>query len=257
MGLLRKLIEAPLRAAGVEPIPKWQLSSFTRTYVHAELLREIFADRQVDCVFDVGAFDGHFGRFLREAVGFGGWIFSFEPQPSSYEALAKCADSDTRWKVFHMALGDCSGELKMNVMKKPWFSSFLEPSARMPASMIARNAIEQTVRVPVERLSDRYVDLAREFGFERPFLKMDTQGYDLRVLEGAKAHIDLFVGLQSEVSVIPIYDGMPPWQLAIDKYTKAGFALSGMFAVSHDERQRAVEFDAVMVRAESASQPPA
>ena len=248
MGKLRTLLEAPLRAVGVEMIPTWKLSAFARDHVHADLLREIFEARQVDCVFDVGAFNGHFGRFLREAVGFRGLILSFEPQPTSFDALRASAERDDRWHAFPYALGAASGEFSMNVMNKPWFSSFLPPSTTTPHNMAGRNAVEATVQVRVERLSDRYDALAADHGFNRPFLKMDTQGFDLRVFQGAAARIDRFLGLQSEVSVIPIYDGMPSWQDAIAEYRKCGFELSGMYPVSHDGHQRVVEFDAVMVR---------
>jgi FkbM family methyltransferase len=252
-GLMRKLVERPLRALGVEAVPTWDLSAHAHGYVHAELLRELFAEKSIDCVFDVGAFIGDFGRFLRERVGFRGTILSFEPQPEPFRVLEHRSRHDPRWHVFPTGLGAQRGELVMNVMNKPLFSSFLAPIATMPRNMVERNTVVSTISVRIETVADRYDELSSVHRFTRPFLKMDTQGFDLQVLEGALPQIRRFRGLQSELSLIPIYVGMPDWNEALTAYQKAGFALSGFFPVSRDEQLRAVELDAVMVRNEPAT----
>jgi FkbM family methyltransferase len=247
-GLLRRLVERPLKAMGVFAIPAWAVSNHAHGYVHAELLRELFDSKAIDCVFDVGAFNGHFGNFLRKKVGFEGTILSFEPQPEPFKALEKASCEDGRWHAFPVALGAQSGEFEMNVMNRLWFSSFLAPSSATPRNMASRNTVESTVRVRVEKLADRFDALAATYGFARPFLKMDTQGFDLQVFRGALPRIDRFLGLQSEVSVIQIYVGMPDWKEALAEYERVGLALSGFFPVSSDGDLRAVELDVVMVR---------
>lgn len=246
--LLRRLLERPLRAVGVEGIPLWQLSSYSHDYVHAELLRDLFTVQAVDCVFDVGAFNGHFGRFLREKVGFKGTILSFEPQPAPFRVLEHWSRRDGRWHAFPFALGANAGEVEMHVMSKLWFSSMLAPSASTPKEMVNHNTPVGTIRARVERLADYYDVLAAAHGFARPFLKLDTQGFDLEVLQGALPRIAHFVGLQSELSIIPIYVGMPDWKTALAEYCKAGFDLTAFFPVSRDRQLRAIELDVVMVR---------
>ena len=248
MGLLRKLVEPPLRALGVEPIPHWELADFAHAYVHAQLLREVFDLKGIDCVFDVGAFTGHFGHFLRRKVGFEGTILSFEPQPGPFRELEEACRKDGHWHAFPVALGVRSGEFEMNVMNKPKFSSFLPPSTATTRSMASENTVESTIRARIERLADRYDNLAATHGFKRPFLKMDTQGLDLEVFQGAAPRLDRFLGLQSEISLIQIYVGMPTWLDALAEYRKAGFSLCGFFPVSSDNQLRAVELDAVLVR---------
>jgi FkbM family methyltransferase len=233
---------------GVEPIPVWDVSNHAHNYVHAELLRELFEAKAIDCVFDVGAFNGHFGNFLRKRVGFKGTILSFEPQPEPFRALEERSRRDAHWHAFPVALGEQPGEFEMNVMNTLWYSSFLTPSAATPRELVSRNTIESTVRVRVERLADRYDVLAASHEFTRPFLKMDTQGFDLQVLQGALPRIERFHGLQSEVAVIQLYAGMPDWVEALAAYQKAGFALCGFFPVCRDNQLRAVELDVVMVR---------
>jgi hypothetical protein len=55
--------------------------------------------------------------------------------------------------------------------------------------------------------------------------------------------------MQSEVSQVPLYDGMPHYTEQLATYEAAGFGLTGMFPVIMDHpTARVVEFDAVMVR---------
>lgn len=81
----------------------------------------------------------------------------------------------------------------------------------------------------------------------RVFLKMDTQGYDTAVFEGLGTALAHVVLLQSEVSLIPIYAGMPHWTESIATYEKNGFGVVGMFPVSRDS-SRVVEYDCLLVK---------
>ena len=91
--------------------------------------------------------------------------------------------------------------------------------------------------------------MAGEPGPQRLFLKLDTQGYDLEVLRGATATLSRVVALQSEISFVPIYAGMPSWRESIQRIGELGFAVTGIFAVSRDASLRLVEADCVFVRA--------
>ena len=57
------------------------------------------------------------------------------------------------------------------------------------------------------------------------------------------------VGLQSEVSLLPIYEQMPRMGEAIAEYEKGGFEISGLYLVTSEADGRVIEYDCVMVRA--------
>ena len=60
----------------------------------------------------------------------------------------------------------------------------------------------------------------------------------------------------SELSVVPIYEGMPHMTEAIEFYEACGFEISGLFPVTRDVRTgRIVELDCIMVRADSVRWP--
>lgn len=86
----------------------------------------------------------------------------------------------------------------------------------------------QKVSIETVRLDDIYTSLQQEYGFTRPFLKLDTQGHDLEVVKGGAASIARFVGLQSELAPSQLYAGAPDYHTALLYYRELGFRLSGL-----------------------------
>lgn len=106
--------------------------------------------------------------------------------------------------------------------------------------------------VCVARLDDVMNKHLTDLNEPRVFLKMDTQGYDLEVFAGLDSRRGNVCALQSEVSVIPIYEGMSDMKEAIANYEQAGFELAGLYPVTHDEKAaKVIEFDCIMVNARS------
>ena len=245
MSVGRKLLEWSLRKLEVEPIAFWRLGDFPL----AAHLQRLFEFKGVDCVVDVGAFDGHFGRFLRQEVKFGGVIISFEPQPDMYKKLEESAENDPNWIVFNYALGEAPGYVNMNVMVGAPLTSIRRPYSKLPSNIAHRNVVTHELNVELKRLDSVFPKLSADMNVQTPFLKMDTQGYDIEVFRGASGCLADFVAMQSEVSVIPLYENTPSWIEALDAYKRAGFELSGLFPVSFDEQMRVIEFDAVLIRA--------
>lgn len=194
----------------------------------------------IDVVLDVGANKGFYAKHLR-MLGYTGRILSFEPDPGTFQHLSAMAKGDDQWKVFNLALGDAPGELDFNVVKtgeETVLSSLLTPLGSHEMTVI---------KVKVETVAD----VLRAEGISdsaRIFLKMDTQGYDLKVFDGAK-NLPAIRLLQSEVSIAPLYDGMPHYTESLLRYEQAGFALLDMFVVNRTEIGGILEYDALMVRA--------
>ena len=209
-------------------------------------LRALFASRGVDAAIDVGANRGQYYRFLRHQLGFRGSVLSIEPIPQLAAALADQAKFDRQWQVRQCALGASGGSATLNVMARPVFSSLRMPDHSASSQFAGKNVVARTVAVDVRRLDDIMSDAGIEG--ERLYLKLDTQGYDLEVLKGAAATLSRAVALQSEVSFVPLYHGMPTWQESIEFIASLGFSVSGLFTVSRDASMRLLEADCVFVR---------
>ena len=221
----------------------------------AQLLKQY----RVNCVLDVGANTGQFGRALRRA-GYHGRIVSFEPLREPYGELLRLASSDPDWLTYRLALGSAPGEREMMVTSASELSSFLPPNEYAPQlwSMDAESRFDEmkqpvgTERVEVRRLDSLLDEVTTGLPEPRALLKMDTQGYDLEVFAGLGERTEHVVALQSELSVVPIYEGMPHITESLRVYESRGFEIAGFFPVTRDrETLRVVEYDCTMVRPET------
>lgn len=240
---IKRSIEKFASMTGFVFIPDWRAS----TLDGERHLKRLLSYLDVDCVFDVGANTGGFARMLRDRCNYRGLIISFEPNPPVFEQLSLAARSDALWHVESLALGAQTGSARFHAYS---FSELGSLRSLKSSPYAPKKSDEKSVEVPVERL-DIYLKHARErWGFQRPFLKMDTQGFDLEVAKGAGASLGEFVGLQSEVAFQTIYENAPDYRMAIDTYESAGFQLSRLVPIHEIHFPALVEMDAIMVRSD-------
>ena len=88
-------------------------------------LKHFLDYKEIDCVIDIGANDGQFGKNLRK-IGYKGQIISFEPIVSAYIDLEDTSKKDKKWKVFNFALGENIEETEINISQNSLSSSILD-----------------------------------------------------------------------------------------------------------------------------------
>ena len=203
----------------------------------------------IDQVIDVGANEGQYARGLR-ACGYEGRLVSFEPVRTAYDVAAKYAAADPLWNIENIALGSASGSLTINIAANDAQSSSLLP-------MLARHEVAaphatyiDTQTVQIRRLDD--VLPAAYLGSTRAFLKIDTQGFEREVLAGAP---DLLagpvVGLQIELTLVPLYEGGPLYLDIINLLLNEGFRLAQVIPGFSDPKTgEMLQFDGVFIRQE-------
>ena len=221
---------------------------FTRkTYkvlFNRHLINLLRANR-IDTVLDVGANRGQFGSLIRK-LGFNGVILSFEPLADTFNLLEKRSKHDANWHVYNFALGDTQGSLDLNVLHGRGLSSFLEPSAYCKNFLQKKSSIDESLSVDIKTLDAIFADLPCD-DTSRIHLKMDTQGYDLRVFAGASETLKAVQTMQAELSIHALYEGMPNYLTALSAYAEAGFFPSGWFPILRD-KVSLIECDVLMTR---------
>lgn len=237
-------LEKLTQKLGVVLVPDWRAPQIDEERHMRRLLK--FLD--IDCVFDVGANIGQYGCKLRRYFGYDGRILSFEPNPTAFAKLQVAASADPLWDVFPLALGREKGTAEFHAYEKSELGSLLnldKNAKHAPTSMAATS-----INVQIETLAELLPLLKAKLAFERPFLKIDTQGFDLEVAIGAGDLLTDFLGIQSEVSFLPIYDGAPDFNHTVDYYKVAGFRLSRLIPIHDIHFPDLVEMDAILVRAD-------
>jgi FkbM family methyltransferase len=211
-------------------------------------LRRLLAHLNVDCVFDVGANTGQYAEMLRRHAGYEGRIISFEPLPEAAAAVRRKAKRDPLWTVEEIALADTAGTRAFNVMASSEFSSLSEPKSDDVGRLAHLNRPVRRIMVDAETLATALPRLQAQYGFTRPFLKMDTQGLDLAVLRGAGDVLSRFVGFQSELSVRRIYQQATDFRDALTFYQSLGFDISAFVPNNGGHFPALIEIDCIMVR---------
>lgn len=203
---------------------------------------------KVDCVLDVGANDGGYGKFLRSA-GYHGHIVSFEPLSSAHTKLVKSSRSDTLWEIATpMALGAIESELEINVAGNSTSSSLLSmlPS-HIESAPYSKYIAKETIKV--HRLDGLEIPTIKSAN--RIFLKIDTQGYEMPVLLGAKGLLNKVIGIQLEMSVLPLYEGQALFQELLTWLDEAGFEMWGIIpGFMNPVTGRMLQFDGIFFRSE-------
>lgn len=176
----------------------------------------------INVVVDVGANEGQFGESLRES-GYSGRIISFEPLTSAYGKLKKISNKDSDWLVYpRCAVGDRRGEIELNVSTNSVSSSILPmlDSHKNAAPESTYMGKDKCDLITLDSVSTSYIDREKSI-----LLKVDTQGYEWQVLDGAEDLIDGCRGVLIEMSLIPLYDGQRLWQDIICRLEGKGFTL--------------------------------
>lgn len=226
------------------------LTGRVHQYPEILALRRFLSEMAVDAVIDVGANEGQYARMLRADVGFGGHIFSFEPNPDIFARLQARARGDARWHVTNMALSDFDGTAPFHIMAAHQFSSIAKPAAELDPVFVDRNKVERVIDMTCRRLDGMIDDLLGPHGLSRPFLKMDTQGHDRSVCDGAGDALTRMLGVQSELAVCPLYDGASDYRAMIAYLEQRGFVPNAFFANNKGHFPRLVEMDGIFIRAD-------
>ncbi|MFE9402330.1 FkbM family methyltransferase [Streptomyces sp. NPDC006530] len=168
-----------------------------------ELVR-LLGRYEIDLVLDVGAHRGDFAAELREA-GYRGRIVSFEPLREPRAELRHRAALDDTWSVLPYALGDHSGRATLNISGDCGPASSLLPMLPRHRAAAPRTAYTGDVIVEVRRLDEVWEQVTAPG--ERIFVKLDVQGYEAQVLDGAGQFADEICGVAIGAPLVPLFEG--------------------------------------------------
>lgn len=237
---MKKTIRKIARSVGIE-ITRYRPSNS----VVAQLAKALeVADTNV--VFDIGANEGQFASEIRE-YGFNGKIVSFEPLTSAYKKLITLASPDPNWEVYdQLAIGDQDGEIEIHISGNSVSSSVL-PMLESHSSAAVGSAYIDSERVPIARLDS----VAKQYMTSESnlFIKIDTQGFEWQVLDGAHETLQQARGVLCELSLIPLYDGQRLWRDIVDRLDVEGFMLWALQKGFTDPRTgQSLQMDGIFLR---------
>jgi FkbM family methyltransferase len=186
----------------------------------SDLLVGLLNKNNINLVLDVGANAGQFAQSIR-TNGYDKNIVSFEPLLEVYNNLLKISKNDNRWKVYkRCALGDRNEKSSINVSAYEQSSSILSMTSLH--SKIKKNSeYVSKQEINIYKLDSIFNEICSSK--DKIFLKVDTQGYEDKIIDGAKKSLSQIKGILLEASLVELYKGTTLWLDLILKIQKLGF----------------------------------
>jgi FkbM family methyltransferase len=204
----------------------------------------ILLSNKINLVLDVGGNTGQYGHLLRRS-GYQGRLVSFEPESEAFRHLENAASRDARWDCLCVALGRANGSARLRIGDSSVTSSLLPLEPHL-ADLAGWSRIgEETVTVStIDSLSDALMSAG-----EHVFLKVDTEGFELQVLEGATATLPRIRGVEVELHLVPHFRGQPDYREVIGYLEEGGLHLASLDCGWADPSTGQVHYlDAIFIR---------
>lgn len=184
------------------------------------------AGRQQPLIFDVGA---NVGETIRDLLAQcpTAKVIGFEPSPKTSEKLSAAFASNRQVRVERRALGDVPGTLPFAVTRAHSVNDSLLTMADEP----------DAPRIDVQ--VDTIDGFCQREGLQRiDYMKVDTQGYDLRVLMGAKHMLETraIKAVSVEAMFQAMYVGQPTLTDLLRFAADVGYQPFGFYNNSYAER---------------------
>lgn len=200
----------------------------------------------VSLVADVGANVGDFVLSLRHH-GYEGRIVSFEPSSRAFAELQDRAKDDSLWEAVNVAIGSEDSRATLNVSQNSVSSSLhdMHPNHLAAAPTSAYVATEEVLLRRVDTVLREHI-----MEGDGIFLKVDVQGHEADVLEGAKGVLDQVLIAQLEIMLDELYIGQAAMSELISFMAGLGFEVVSLRdAFHHHVTRRLLAVDALFVRA--------
>ncbi|WP_430013158.1 FkbM family methyltransferase [Microcystis ichthyoblabe FBCC-A1114] len=218
--MIKKTIKKLSRSLGID------LKRYNIQTSEAAKMQRLLAYHNIDLVFDVGSNIGQYAKLLRE-LGYSGRIVSFEPLSSAYSQLKAVSEKDPLWEIApQAAIGNQEGEIIINIAGNSYSSSAL-PMLDAHLESAPESAYSGSETVKLSRLDTIAKDYIKS-ETKSIFLKIDVQGLEKQVLEGATAILPLVKGIKLELSLVPLYESQVLFKEMIHIVEKLGYELYGI-----------------------------
>lgn len=201
------------------------------------------AQIQPTTIFDVGANRGQFGLAAAQVYP-QAEIHCYEPLPQPYKELVKAFRSNPRVHCHPLALANRKGKDRIRVASQDQSSSLLpmHDNHRRAYPHIQEG---ESIEISLNTLEDE-IQRIRPVG--PVLLKIDTQGYEWPVIQGAGAAISKVQWLLLETSTRPMYEGEVLFQELCQRLGGLGFRFLFPAEIHRNLAGAPDQFDAVFAR---------
>jgi FkbM family methyltransferase len=211
-------------------------------------MQQMLRSYNIETVLDIGANSGQFAEHIKNDLRYENRIISFEPLSSAFASLKAKAEKDPYWDVLNIALGDVEGESEINIAGNSCSSSLLD---MLPSHLKSAPSSQYKGRetIKVKTLDSIFDSLDVKTG--EIYMKIDTQGFESKVLKGAEQTLHKINTVQMEMSLVPLYEGELLFNDLYSFMENKGYSLVGMLpGFSGESSGQLLQVDGIFHRLE-------
>ena len=240
MNLIKRSVKKAFYAAGFDIVRDGNTRNVTYSILGLTHL-------PIRTIIDVGANCGQFAQHISS------WfpqarIYSFEPQPEPFKELSVWAEKQKgRVVPFHLALGAQEGELDMVCnIEDPTSSSFLKSTKTLEdcRPQMKKKAVAKTRMTTLDKWA-RDPSLTLEPGI---LIKLDTEGYDNRVIKGGQELFKAAKACNVEISLDKFFEEQADFREITDMLYDLGFRYAGNLHQIYAPDGHVTVIDAIFVK---------
>lgn len=233
MKLVKQVTRNLVRHLGYDIVPYKRVNSAANPSRFAGRRNRWLEDLSITLLLDVGANVGQYAQEVWQH-GYKNRMVSFEPLSAAFAKLQRSAKGNTQWQCLPLALGEADETREIHIAGNSGESSSLLPMRErhvhaMPVSAYVGNETIQIARLDSLRSRLSSPD-------DAIWLKIDVQGYEHKVLDGASDLLAQVKAIEMELSLVPLYDDSPLLCESIAYLAGMGFQLIGVEDVFQDPR---------------------
>lgn len=176
----------------------------------------------INTVVDIGAHEGEFAAKIHDILPTAS-ILSFEPLTGPFNRLKENMRSVPNFRAYNYACGDENGTKTM------YKNEFAPSSSLLQMAQLHKDAFPFTEHESEESIEVRQLDcvLSDVQLRDNILLKIDVQGYEMKVIAGADQLISRTKLLIVETSFRVLYDGQSLFDDLYDTLRAKGFSYAG------------------------------
>lgn len=142
-------------------------------------LVKYFSLPEENCIVDVGASNGVVAKRFAQAFP-GTLIYSFEPVLNTFKQLQKSVSSFSNIQIVNKGLGCITERMNIHIADRASSSSFLEIKKNISNEYLSKNIRLNTIQQAEISTLDTEIPKDKKVNI----LKLDVQGFELKVLKG-------------------------------------------------------------------------
>lgn len=205
-----------------------ELANFAHSFSdtpHKSLNRHL-EELKIQNIIDVGANVGQFGLDMRRH-GFKGLIVSYEPVEETYRVLTQTIKAKQPWEILQLGLGSIESQVEINVSANDGLSSSILKMGSLHLENFPEAATVRIEQISISTIDNELAKLGLRP--EEILLKLDVQGFEAEVLNGASKSLSKIPLCYLEVSLLPLYEGELSLLPILNQLNKFGHEVIDIF----------------------------